>query len=283
MWAPVSSSNVREEAANGRNAAFFVKFLVLIFLVEIFSLLFSGLSFALQSSGVIPGYTGWSWTTLKANLTPHYSDADGSLQTFQTVFAVFFPAMAGIMAGANMSGDLKEPAHSIPRGTILAILTAFVIYMIEMFIMASTTQYSALSSYSIMQDVSFFTPIITIGIYCAALSSTISGMSGGSRVLQALAKDKIIPFLGFFGAGVGPEDEPVRATLLTYALVQVLLFLPNLNTLATISSLFFLFSYSLTNLACFALQAAGAPNFRPTFKYFHGYACKPNDIARRQT
>jgi len=220
-------------------------------------------------ASVPPGYTGWNTTTFIDNLTPHYTVVDGQQQNFQTVFAVFFPAMAGIMGGANMSGDLREPARAIPKGTILAILFAFFTYFIEMFVMSFTTTYSSLNSYSVMQEVSFWAPIITIGIYCASLSSAISGMSGGARVIQALARDKIIPLIGIFGKGHGKGDEPLFATVLTFVLVQILMFLPNLNTLATISSLFFLFSYSLTNLACFALQVAGAPNFRPSFKYFH--------------
>ena len=46
-------------------------------------------------------------------------------------------------------------------------------------------------------------------------------MSRGARVIQALARDKIIPFIGIFGKGQGKGDEPVLATLLTFVLVQV--------------------------------------------------------------
>lgn len=50
-------------------------------------------------------------------------------------------------------------------------------------------------------------------------------MSGGSRVLQALSRDKIIPFIGIFGKGYGKGDEPLFATALTFVLVFVNIFI----------------------------------------------------------
>ncbi|TKS69602.1 Solute carrier family 12 member 1 [Collichthys lucidus] len=49
--------------------------------------------------------------------------------TFFSVFAIFFPAATGILAGANISGDLKDPQGAIPKGTLLAILITGVTYL----------------------------------------------------------------------------------------------------------------------------------------------------------
>eukprot|EP00092_Neocalanus_flemingeri_P022059 GFUD01023924.1.p1 GENE.GFUD01023924.1~~GFUD01023924.1.p1 ORF type:complete len:678 (+),score=148.39 GFUD01023924.1:220-2253(+) len=72
------------------------------------------------------GFTGWSLETAKDNLAPKYSDG----QSFFSVFAVFFPAVTGIVAGANMSGDLKNPSSAIPKGTLGAIASTYVTYIL---------------------------------------------------------------------------------------------------------------------------------------------------------
>jgi len=45
--------------------------------------------------------------TFKANWGPDYRQDEGVQHDFFSVFAVFFPAVTGIVAGANLSGDLK--------------------------------------------------------------------------------------------------------------------------------------------------------------------------------
>ena len=52
----------------------------------------------------------------------------------------FCTILAGILTGANMSGDLRDPQKSIPAGTILAQLTCSFIFLLLVFFYGGTTQ-----------------------------------------------------------------------------------------------------------------------------------------------
>lgn len=49
------------------------------------------------------------------------------------MFAIFFPSVTGIQAGANISGDLKDASSSIPMGTLLALLISMLSYVTFVF------------------------------------------------------------------------------------------------------------------------------------------------------
>lgn len=99
-------------------------------------------------------------------------------ENFWTVFAVFFPAVTGIMAGVNMSGDLKDPAKSIPKGTFLAVGVGYVIYMVVPFFFAFRADAITLvSDNMIMQKIAFWGFAILLGIWGATLSSAVGSTS----------------------------------------------------------------------------------------------------------
>ncbi|KAI5629279.1 solute carrier family 12 member 2 isoform 1, partial [Silurus asotus] len=70
------------------------------------------------------GFFGYDSGILVENLLPDFRG-----ETFFSVFAIFFPAATGILAGANISGDLADPQMAIPRGTLLAILITGIVYV----------------------------------------------------------------------------------------------------------------------------------------------------------
>ena len=76
------------------------------------------------------GFSGWSIDTVKDNIDPDYTPSTIQQNpSFMDAFGVFFTAVTGIVAGANLSGDLKDPSQAIPKGTLLAILLTYITYM----------------------------------------------------------------------------------------------------------------------------------------------------------
>ncbi len=187
---------------------------------------------------------------------------------FWTVFAVFFPAVTGIMAGVNMSGDLKDPIKSIPSGTLAAVITGYVIYMIlPLFLAFRVDTTSLIEKPLIMQQISLWAPAILLGVWGATLSSAIGSILGAPRVLQALARDGVLPrCLNFLGTGHGKDDEPRNGTLVTLGFAIAAVCIGDLNLIAPILSMFFLTTYLVLNVAAGIEGFLQSPSFLPTFK-----------------
>ena len=72
---------------------------------------------------------GYSVVNLVNNTKADYEPGE----SFFTVFGVFFPTATGVMAGINMSGDLRNPAKNIPLGTLSSIGVRYVGFVIVIF------------------------------------------------------------------------------------------------------------------------------------------------------
>ncbi|XP_029308591.1 solute carrier family 12 member 9-like [Cottoperca gobio] len=221
-------------------------------------------------------YTGFHHQTLEGNLLPNYTVdyTTGAMMSFAKVFAVMFNGCTGIMAGSNMSGDLKNPSYSIPRGTLAAVFTTFITYnLLSLLVAGSCDRHLLQKDYSFLSDINIWPPLVTVGVYSSTMSAAMSNLIGASRILYALSKDNL--FGGFLALvrKTSPSGNPWASVLVSWLLVQVVLFAGKLNTIASIVTIFFLLVYAAVNLACLALEWASASNFRPSFRCFTWHTC----------
>ena len=164
-----------------------------------------------------------------------------------------------------------DPTKSIPRGTIGGVIFTFMTYLILFIFTAfSCPRELLINNYIYMQSIDYAPVLVAIGIFAATFSASLSNLIGASRVLEALSKDKLFgPLLNPINKYSKPGN-PICAVLITWFLIQCIIFINKLNLIAQITSVFFLLSYFATNFACLSLTLTSAPNFRPTFKYFSG-------------
>lgn len=181
-------------------------------------------------------------TLFRTNFFPDYrlDKSTGKNHDFFSVFSIFFPAATGILAGANISGDLTDPQKSIPKGTLLAILLTTLSYL-GMAVMAGAVMardatgdvehlldgtflnceahnctFGLQHSFQVIELVSAFGPLIYAGCFAATLSSALASLVSAPKVFQALCKDELYPKIKWFAKGFGKNNEPVRGYVLTF-------------------------------------------------------------------
>ncbi|NWW36656.1 S12A3 protein, partial [Panurus biarmicus] len=254
------------------------------------------------------GFFSYRADIFAQNLVPNWRGPEGS---FFGLFSIFFPSATGILAGANISGDLKDPAVAIPKGTLMAIFWTTMSYLVLSATIGAcvvrdasgslndsvavgspgceglacsfgwnftactqqqSCRYGLSNYYQSMSMVSGFGPLITAGIFGATLSSALACLVSAPKVFQCLCKDQLYPLIGFFGKGYGRNSEPIRGYMLTYVIAVGFILIAELNAIAPIISNFFLCSYALINFSCFHASITNSPGWRPSFRYYSKWA-----------
>ena len=257
------------------------------------------------------GFVGYDATVLEDNLWSSYTvnPTTGNVESFFSVFAVFFPAVTGIVAGANLSGDLKDPGVAIPKGTLLAIVTTYISYIIYGVMVAACTlrvasgveeevqfgtdifnetagdllnitqgyddcsgrdcKFGLSMSQQMMEVISAWGPLIYAGCFAATLSSAIASLVGAPRVFQAVAKDKLFPGIASFAQGWGSNNDPVRGYVLVFMISLICVLIGDLNVVSSLLSNFFVAAYALINFSVFHASITNSPGWRPSFKYYN--------------
>jgi amino acid transporter len=213
----------------------------------------------------IGGYLKWNPALLAQNWS-----APASSLGFWALFAIFFPAVTGFTQGVSMSGDLKDPGKSLPRGTFTAVGISIIVYFLAAVVLAAALPADVLmGNYGAMKRVAYYGVLIWAGVIAATLSSAMASFLGAPRILQSLAADRIFPFLNPFAKGYGPSENPRRGVLLSAGIAYATIVLGQLNLIAGVVSMFFLISYGLLNYATYYEARAASPSFRPRFRYFN--------------
>ncbi|XP_007182843.1 solute carrier family 12 member 8 isoform X2 [Balaenoptera acutorostrata] len=197
------------------------------------------------------GFIGYSPELLRNNTLPDYSPGE----SFFTVFGVFFPAATGVMAGFNMGGDLREPAASIPLGSLAAVGISWFLYIVFVLLLGAICTRGALRyDFLIAEKVSLVGFLFLLGLYISSLASCMGGLYGAPRILQCIAQEKVIPALACLGQGKGPSKTPVAAICLTSLVTMAFVLVGQVNVLAPIVTINFMLTYIAVDYSYFSLS-----------------------------
>ncbi len=248
-----------------------VQLVAFLIVAAVGALAMRGADLALRAQLPVLGLIGLSlaalgWGAMRG--TGIVAPFDPTIETpgFWTVFAVFFPAVTGIMAGLGLSGDLRDPIRAIPLGALSAVLVGLVVYAVVPVLLSRVASPEAL-----IQDPLIWARVAPLGLllvlpglWGAIFSSAVGSMLGAPRTLQAMAADRLAP--AWLARSVAGRKEPVLALGLTVLIALAAVLLGDLNAVAPVVAMVFLTVYGMVNLVAAFESLSGDPSWRPKLR-----------------
>jgi amino acid transporter len=249
-----------------------VPVVTLVILASVGILALLGAESALKAQIPLMGLVVLSVVALTIGVVTRASDAPivilppGGAVGFWAGFAVFFPAVTGVMAGLGLSGDLKNPGRAIPLGSLAAVATGFAVYLIVPVLLTIGAAPEELRNEPLIWTrIAVLGPwLVFPGLWAAIFSSAVGSVLAAPRTLQALARDGIAPRLLRKFRGGRWDILPGLIVSMIIAMCAVLL--GNLNAVAAVVSMFFLTVYGTVNIVAAFEALSGDPSWRPKIK-----------------
>jgi solute carrier family 12 sodium/potassium/chloride transporter 2 len=190
--------------------------------------------------------------------------------SFFYVFTIIFPAFTGLIAGLGLSGDLRDPGKSIPKGTLWATFAGFFIYILVAYkLVISATPDELAADPMIMEKIALWGPIIPIGLAAASLSSALGSIMVAPRTLQAIGLDQVLPIRGistWLAKGKPVTNEPINSGVITIVIAYFFVSIGDIDFVARIISMFFMLTYGAICTISLLEHFAADPSYRPTFR-----------------
>lgn len=236
----------------GAKVAFKVQFLVLtIVMLAVGSILFGAISHGGNYQNINEGIQWWG------------KFEDGN---YWKIFSIYFPAATGVLVGSSMSGNLRSPRKSIPKGTLFAWGTALVVFLsLAIWYGLVGSSKSLRGNYYFSIENSIIPQITLAGVMASCFTASLSCMVAAPRILQSMGGYGILPHSQFFKKLA--RNEPRNAIFFTAMLSFTLLIIfQDINLIAPFVTIFFIIIYFIVNGVLAIEQALNLVSFRPELK-----------------
>jgi potassium/chloride transporter 4/5/6 len=131
--------------------------------------------------------------------------------------------------------------------------------------------------------------VILVGCLMSTIGAGMQSLTGAPRLLQAIAKDGVIPGIGWLSWST-KAGEPLKAVLVTLCICEIGILIAQLESITALITQFFLMCYCGVNTACALQSILKAPSWRPSFRYYHWWvrwapsrthSCVQDNVDRR--
>ena len=234
------------------------------------TILLVGLAFFTVQGLMYVGFAQDSSLTVSRNTPFLPFGVAGLLSTVGFVFVSY----AGLTKVASIAEEVKDPDRNLPLGMMLSLAVTTLIYVAGVFIMVSVMDASDL--YQDLTPVAsasrqFFSwlpgelglLLIVIAALAAFASTGNAGLMSASRYPLAMARDRLLPS-GL--AMLGRYNTPVRAIVLSGALMIGFIIFLDAEGIAKLASAFQLMIFIFMNLAVIVMRESRIQSYDPGYR-----------------
>jgi amino acid transporter/mannitol/fructose-specific phosphotransferase system IIA component (Ntr-type) len=219
---------------------------------------------------VLVGFVGWGMGGGAVHHSRFAGFADAGVWKILATSGLVFISFGGLTATANVAGEVRNGARTLPRAMISALVVVAILYMAAIFVVVGVTDAGNLSgSLTPLSDAArtFAGPPGAIVLAVAAILAYITTANGGileaSRAPAAMAADSLLP--GTL-ARKSHRGVPVAGVLATGAFMVIVLLALSIENLVKVASTVLLLLYVMICLSVLIMRTSRIQNYRPVFR-----------------